>query len=152
MIAFFFTIPISRMIPINAITLRSVRHNKQRQNRAHARRRQRRQNRDRVDVALIEHAQHDVDRHQRRQNQQWFARQRRLEGLRRALEAGLNAGRQSDLAAGRFDRLYRLTQGHAGRQVEGERDGGKLTLVIDGQRRCRRFEMGKRTQRHLRTG
>ena len=34
----------------------------QREDRAHAGRRQRRENRERVDVALVEHAQHDVDR------------------------------------------------------------------------------------------
>ena len=66
----------------------------QRQQRADAGRRQRRENRDRVDVAFVQHAQHDVDRDQRGQDQQRLLRQRGLKGLGRALEAGLDAGRQ----------------------------------------------------------
>ena len=41
----------------------------QRQQRAHSGRRQRRKNRDRMDVALVQNAEHDIDGHQRRQNQ-----------------------------------------------------------------------------------
>ena len=48
----------------------------QRQQRAHARGRQRRKNRDRVDVAFVQHAQDDVDRHQRGQNQNRLVGQR----------------------------------------------------------------------------
>ena len=68
-----------------------------RQNGAHAGGGQRRQNRDRVDVALVQHAQHDVDHHQRRQDQPDFIRQRVLEGSGRALEARMDAERQADL-------------------------------------------------------
>ena len=39
MMAFFFTMPISRMMPISAISERSCVANQQRQQRAHARRR-----------------------------------------------------------------------------------------------------------------
>ena len=56
------------------------------QQRAHARRGQRGENRQRMDVALIEHAENDVHGHQRRENQIRLALQRALEGLRRALE------------------------------------------------------------------
>ena len=42
----------------------------QREQRADAGRRQRREDRDRVDVALIEHAEHDVDRHQGGQDEE----------------------------------------------------------------------------------
>ena len=48
----------------------------QRQNGADAGRRQRREDGDRVDVALIEHAEHDVDRDQRGQDQPGLAGQR----------------------------------------------------------------------------
>src|SRR5580693_9164584 len=44
-----------------------------RQQRANARRRQRRKNRDRVNVALIQNAQNDVNRRERRDDQQAFA-------------------------------------------------------------------------------
>ena len=76
----------------------------QRQDRADAGRGQRRENRDRVDVALVEHAQHDVDGDQRGQDQQRLVGERGLEGLRRALEAGADAGGQPDLALGGGDR------------------------------------------------
>ena len=47
---------------MSAMSEMSVPANHQRQQRPHARRRQGRENRDRMDVALVEHAQHDVDR------------------------------------------------------------------------------------------
>jgi hypothetical protein len=50
----------------------------QRQQRAGAGRRQRGENRDGMDVALIEHAQHDVDREQRGQNEHRLRRERIL--------------------------------------------------------------------------
>ena len=59
----------------------------QRQQRADAGRRQGREDRDRVDEALVEHAQHDVDRDDRGEDQQQLVAERRLEGQRRALEA-----------------------------------------------------------------
>jgi hypothetical protein len=60
MIAFFFTMPIRRMMPMIAITSRSLPREQEREQRADARRRQRRQDRDGMDVALVEHAEHDV--------------------------------------------------------------------------------------------
>ena len=66
----------------------------QRQQRAHAGRRQRGKNRDRMHEALVQHAQNDVDGHQRRQNQQTFVGQRALESRGRALIVGHDAGRQ----------------------------------------------------------
>ena len=65
----------------------------QRQNGADARRRQRRENGDRVNVALIEHAEHDVDGDERRQDQP------RLAGQRFGEFGGI-AGEQADDAAG----------------------------------------------------
>ena len=101
MIAFFFTMPISRMMPISAMTLSSVRQTQQRQQRAHAGRGQRGEDGERVDVALVQHAEDDVHRDQRRGDQQGLAGQRGLEGLRRALEAALDAGGQPERAAPR---------------------------------------------------
>ena len=68
----------------------------QRQQRADAGRRQGREDRDRVDEALVQHAQHDVDRDDRRQDQQqlvatatlWNAERRALEGGDRSSPAG----------------------------------------------------------------
>ena len=61
MIAFFLTMPISRITPISADDVEFGVEQHQRQQRADAGRRQRRENGDRVDVALVEHAEQDVD-------------------------------------------------------------------------------------------
>ena len=98
MMAFFFTMPISRMMPISAITPRSMRKIGERQNRAHAGRRQRGENRDGMNVALVQHAQHDVHGDDGGQDQPAFVGQRSLEGARRSLERCLDAGRHADLA------------------------------------------------------
>ena len=84
MIAFFFTMPMSRMMPMSATMLSSVPEEHQREQRAHARGGQGGEDGERVDVALVEHAQHDVDREQRGEDQQRLAGQRLLEGLRGA--------------------------------------------------------------------
>ena len=86
MMPFFFTMPISRMMAMMPITLRSWPASLQRQQRAHARRGQGREDGQRVDEALIEHAQDDIDGDQRRGDQDRLVGQRLLEGLRGALE------------------------------------------------------------------
>ena len=86
MMAFFLTMPISRTMPISAMTLKSLPADDQRQQRADARRGQRRENRDRMDVAFVQHAQHDVDGDQGRENQHRFVGQRGLKRLRPCLE------------------------------------------------------------------
>ena len=85
---------------MRAMTLRSVPEDQQREQRAHARRRQGGEDGDRVDVALVEHAQHDVDRQQRRQDQERLVGQRGLEGLGRAHEAAPDACRAGRSPAG----------------------------------------------------
>src|SRR5215813_2112349 len=86
-----------------------------------------------MDVALVEDAQHDVDRDQGGQDEQGLVGQRGLEGLGGALEAGADRGGQAQVVLGRFDGLYGLAQGGAGGEVKGEGDGGELALVVDGQ-------------------
>ena len=73
-----------------------------------ARRGQGGQDRDRVDEALVEHAEDDVDGDERGQDQQGLVGERGLEGLRGALEAarGWTAG-SADLALGALDGLRR---------------------------------------------
>ena len=71
----------------------------QRQQRADAGRGQRREDRDRVDEALVQHAEHDVHDQHRRQQQQQFVGQVVAEGQRRALEGGADAGRHARVAA-----------------------------------------------------
>ena len=59
----------------------------ERQERADARGRQRGKNGDRVDVALVEDAEHDVDGDERGEDEHRLARERFAEGARRAREA-----------------------------------------------------------------
>ena len=61
MMPFFLTMPISRMMPMMPITDRSKPPELKRQQRADAGRWQRRENRQRMDEALVEHAEDDVD-------------------------------------------------------------------------------------------
>ena len=99
MMPFFLTMPISRMMPIDRDHAEIEVNRHQQQQRADAGRRQRRQDRDRMDRALVEHAEDDVDDDERRGDQERRARQRRLEGLRVALEAGRQRGRLAELLA-----------------------------------------------------
>ena len=153
MIAFFLTMPISRMMPMMRDDAEVVARDQQREQRADARRGQRREDRDRVDVALVEHAQHDVHRDDRREDQQQRVGQRRLERLRRALEVGLrcSAARPSSRSAAR-DGLHRVAQRRAGRQVERDRRRRELALVVD--RRAAPVALDRRgamrVERHLR--
>ena len=120
-----------------------------RQDRAHASGRQGGENRQRMDQAFVEHSQHDVDRRHRRRNQHRFAGERGLEGLSGALKAGMNGAGHADLRLRLFERGNRLTEGDAGREVEGERDGGKLRLVIHCESRAVRLIVRDRGERHL---
>src|SRR5579871_2639057 len=120
----------------------------QRDKRADSGRRQRRKNRQRMDEALVEHAQDDVNRNQRQQNQHWLARQRRLEGLRRSLEAAVNRRRHSNVDASLFNRHSGVAQRHTGREIEAQSCGRRLRLVVDRQRDALLLEVGDRAERN----
>ena len=83
-------------MPISAITLNSMRVKMQRKQSAHAGRGQRGDDGDGVDVALVEHAEHDVDGDERGEDEQRLVGQRGLKCGRRSLEAGVDAGRHAD--------------------------------------------------------
>ena len=70
----------------------------------------------------------------------------------RALERSLDARGHSDLLAGSVDRGDRVAQRVARREIERNRHRGELALMIDGQRRRARLEMGEGAQRHLAAG
>ncbi|RMO42958.1 hypothetical protein ALQ41_05232 [Pseudomonas savastanoi pv. glycinea] len=101
----------------------------------HCCRRQCREDGDRVDIALVEHAQHDVHGHYSRQNQQQRARQRCLKCLGSALKLGLHTNRHADVLLNLFDDLHGLAQCNAGRKVERHHHCGKLPEVSNGQLR-----------------
>ena len=115
--------------------------------RADAGRGQRRENRDRMNVALVQHAQHDVHGHERGEDQQRLVGQRGLKGFGRALEIGLNARRQAELVFGLRNRPHRRAQRFAAGQVEGDGDDGELSLVIHRQGGGGLLDARKRAQR-----
>ena len=107
----------------------------EREQRADAGRRQARENRDRVDVALVEHAEQDVDRQHRGEQQRALPGQRLLEQLRVAGEVGDDVCRAGwMLALQRVDRVDRLAERHVGREIERDRHRRLLRLAVDLQR------------------
>lgn len=102
-----------------------------------------------MNVALVQHAQHDVHGHHRCQNQQQGARQRGLKRLRRTLELGLHTDRHADVFAHLIDQFNGLPQRHAGRQVERDHHRGELADVRHGQLRLALFNPGQVRQANL---
>ena len=113
MIAFFLTMPISSRTPIAAMTLNWVSNSPQRERRADAGREQRRQDGDRMDQALIEYAEHDIDRQERCAEEQRHARLRLLKSGRRSGERATDGRGHADA----FDRLVDLRLGFAERSA-----------------------------------
>ena len=136
MIAFFLTMPISRMMPISAITLRSVPAEQQRQQRADAGRGQRRENRDRMDVAFVQHAEHDVDGDERGENQQRLVGQRCLKRLRPCLESSPECWPASRSRASPVSIAFTASPSETpGARLNDSVIDGKLALMIDRKRR-----------------
>ena len=96
----------------------------QRQQRAKRRRGQAGQDRDRMDEALIENAEHDVDDDDRRREQQALALQRLLEDLGVALVAAAYRDRELDIALELRDLVDSRAERVARLEVEGDRDRG----------------------------
>ncbi|GCC48217.1 hypothetical protein chiPu_0032550, partial [Chiloscyllium punctatum] len=112
-----------------------------------------RQDGDRVDVALVEDTQDQIDDHERRQDQQRHGRQRLLERLRGALEARAQRRRRAEVDHGLLHRIGRLAERDTLRQVERNGDRRELTLMADRQRPHRRAgPLRKGRQRHLFAG
>ena len=144
MIAFFLTMPMSSTMPMIEITLRSMLEHEQREHRADARRRQRRDDRQRVDEALVEDAEHDVDREQRGEHEDRLGAQRVLERLQRAGEEAVDRRRRAELAlaSARSMRVASLSDELRG-EVERHRDRREQPGVVDEQRR--RVAVARRT-------
>ena len=117
MIPFFFTMPISRMMPMKAITDSSVPEISQREQSAEACRGQCRNDRQGVCKALVQHAKHDVDRNQCRQQQQWLCTDGPLERLYVAGEVGMDSVGYVHFG----DRLLKRSGGVLDRDVFGAR-------------------------------
>ena len=102
-----------------------------------------------MDVALVEHAENDVHRHDRRQDEEQRAAERVAEGGGRALELALDRRRHAELALERADGVDRVAERGAARQVE--RDGRRRELadVVDRERRRAGADARERIERHL---
>ena len=148
-IAFFLTMPISRNTPIRAMMRELHPEHQQRQHRADPGRRQRRQHRHRMDQALVEHAEDDVDRRRRRRRSASAA------GLERLLDAGAVpwklprtlVGMPMSASAWR-DRLARVAEARAVGEVERDRGRELAVLVVDRGRRRPLENRACRRERH----
>src|SRR5260370_10274682 len=87
-----------------------------------------------MNVTFIKNSEHDIHGRERGQNKNSFACERILKRLRSSLERPANAVRQSYLARGRLDRVDRIAECDAGREVEGNRHRGKLPLMVHRER------------------
>ncbi|TWG86307.1 hypothetical protein L602_002100000960 [Cupriavidus gilardii J11] len=105
-----------------------------------------------MDVALVQHAEHDIDRDQRGQDQDRLALQRILEGAGAAGEVGLQRFGGADACHLMADAVGRLRQRYALGEVERDGGRGELALVVDPQRRAGRHDPRKGRQRHAVAG
>ena len=119
--------------------------------RAEARGRQPGENRDRVDVALVQHPQHDVDDADRDEQQQAEVGHRLLEGLRRSLEGRRHRRRQQ---AGRdaVDVVDGGAKRHARAKAERDRHCRQLADVVHRLGPDRLLRRQHRLERHQRAG
>ena len=106
----------------------------QRDQRAEAGRRQTGENRQRVDVALVENAEHDVDDHDRDDEQDREIAERALERLGRALELAADAFGQRRRRPPRRTRRQHGAERRARREAERDRHRRQLAVVVDGLR------------------
>src|SRR5689334_1435422 len=120
----------------------------QRQNRAYTGRRQCRKNRYRVDVALIEHSQNDVNGNKSSQHQIRLIGKRTAENCGSTLKARMHAGRYPNLGFGSFDRLGCCSQRSARSKIEGNCRYRELPLMIDRYWSRGSFNAGKGAKRN----
>ena len=101
-----------------------------------------------MNETLVQDAQHDVNGHQRGENQQGLVRKRVLERGRRALEIRLQTRRHVHVLLYLVDCSDGASQGGIGREIERDRDGWKLSLMIDRERLGCALDMCKCTEGH----
>ena len=112
------------------------------------RRGQGREDGDRVDVALVEHAQHDIDGDDRRQDQPQLVLQRGLEGVGRAQEHGGDAGRHARSPSRRLWMALTAAPSETPGAVSNDDVGRReLADVVDLQRRGALLDRGDGRER-----
>jgi len=97
-------------------------------------RRERRENRQRVNEALVQHAENDVDHDKRRADQNRRSRQRSLESLRITLEGSDHRAGHPYVVRRLGDCIHGLAERNTGSEIERESNSWKLALVCDGER------------------
>ncbi len=105
-----------------------------------------------MDEALIEDAENDVDGDECGEDEPFLVGQRILKRLCCSLESGVDSAGHAELLLLTLERGDSLAKGHVGRQVEGERDGRVLPLVVDGERGTLCCVVGNGRERHHGSG
>ena len=103
-----------------------------------------------MNEALVQNAQHEVDHEDRQHQQNAHPLQRCLKCLRRALERGVDRGRQIHLRSRLTDFRDGLRQRDTFAQVERDRHRRKLAEMVDGERADRGLQRRDRIQRNQR--
>ena len=140
-------------MPISAMTSRSFLNRHQRQDRADAGRRQRRKNGDGMDEAFVQHAENDVHRDDRRENQDRLVGQRRFERAGGSLEGRFDAGGHTQVPRHLLNLVDSRAERRSWSQIEGKSHHRELALMIDrdGRRdRCGVHERPHRSGRERR--
>src|SRR5215470_193830 len=104
-----------------------------------------------MNVALIKHAQNDINRNKRRENQNWLVAQRGLESSGRSLEACIDAERHSHPLLNPINHLDRVSQRTSRRQVKRNSGNRELPEVIHSQRRVALRHLHERAEWYLRS-
>src|SRR4051794_22893687 len=102
-----------------------------------------------MNQAFVEHAEHDINRDQRRRQQDRDGGERRLKHLGSALKTALHARGHLQFFGGSPHNLGGLPQRYFRREVKGEGDRRELSLVVDGEKRVARLKFRDTRQRHL---
>ena len=149
MMPFFFTMPISRMTPISAMMEKLDAGGAERDERAETRRRQGRDDGQRMCEALVEHAQHDVDGDQRREDEQRLLRGLLREGRRVARRLAAQSRRCMHLRHRLVDVLQGVVERVTGAGIVGNGDGREGPLVVDDEGGCILRRLDDAQQRNL---
>ena len=84
-----------------------------------------------MDEALVEHAQNNIGGGESREDESGLGSHCLLKRLGGALKTANEGGGRANCCFRRFNRVHRLTERHARRQIEGQRRRRELPLMID---------------------
>ncbi len=142
--AFFFTMPIRRMMPMKETRERSKRVASKREQRADTGRGQGREDSDGMDEALVQHPQHDIDGDQRGEHQERRAGQRGLKTWAVPWKLPCTLAGMCSSSTACWTASVACAQRSAQGKVEGNGHRRELALVIDGKIGVAGLEFGQR--------